>query len=83
MSVFSIITWGLLPSALAWGSESRIYSQKVCMYVRAYIHGWSRSGMSRGMCVTLSDTFRYARLRYWSWATVFFDNGDDGRGDLL
>ena len=29
----------LLPSALARGSESRIYSHKVCMYVRTYVVG--------------------------------------------
>ena len=34
----------LLLSALVRGSELRIYSHKVCMYVR----GGSRSGMSRG-----------------------------------
>ena len=35
----------LLPSALARGSESRIYSHKV----RIYVSGGSRSAMSRGM----------------------------------
>ena len=35
----------LLPSALALGPESRIYSHKV----RTYVRGGSRSGMSRGM----------------------------------
>ena len=34
-----------LPSALALGPESRIYSHKV----RTYVRGGSRSGMSRGM----------------------------------
>ena len=29
------------------------------------------------MCVTQTDTFRYARLRYCS---VFFGDGDGGRG---
>jgi len=38
-----------LPSALVRGSESRIYSHKVRMYVRAYVRGGSRSGMSRRM----------------------------------
>jgi len=38
-----------LPSALARGSESRIYSHKVRMYVRTYVRGGSSSGMSRGM----------------------------------
>ena len=54
---------------------SRIYSHKVRMYVRAYMRGGSRSGMLRGMslhtigigighmCVTQSDTFRYAGRR--------------------
>jgi len=35
-----------LPSALARGSESRIYSHKVRMYVHAYVRGGSRSRMS-------------------------------------
>jgi len=41
-----------LPSALARGSELRIYSHQVRMYVRACVRTWrggSRSGMSRGM----------------------------------
>ena len=29
----------LLPSTLARGSESRIYSHKVCMYVHTYVVG--------------------------------------------
>ena len=59
---------GLLPNALARGPEVRIYSHKVHMY----LSGVSRTGMSQGimlhtigigdMCVTQSDTFRYARL---------------------
>jgi len=36
-----------LPSALARGSESGIYSHKV--HIRTYVRGGSRSGMSRGM----------------------------------
>ena len=44
----------LLPSALARGSESRIYSHKVRMYVR----GGSRSGMSRGMSLHTKEVGR-------------------------
>ena len=72
---------GLLLKALARGPELRIYSHKV----RMYVSGMSRSGMSQEMllhtigighmCITQSDTFRYARLRYgdnsallrWRW----------------
>jgi len=41
----------LLPSALARGSESRIYSHKV----RTYVRGGSRSGMSRRMSLHTTD----------------------------
>ena len=41
----NLIMTVLLPSALARGSESGIYSHKV----RTYVRGGSRSGMSRGM----------------------------------
>jgi len=77
----------LLPSALARGSESRIYSHKVRMYVRKYVRTWwvtlrnvtrnvvtyHRQGLGIGhnMCVTQTDTFRYARnqieRRRWRW----------------
>jgi len=75
----------LLPSALTRGSESRIYSHKVCMY----ICGGSRSGMSRGMllhttgigighmCVTQSDTLDSDRGRRRSFA-MEMEVGDDG-----
>ena len=68
------------------GCEWRIYSHKVHMYIR----GGSRSGMSHRMslhtigighmCVTQSDTFRYARLRYLIADDGFFGDGDGGRG---
>ena len=32
------------------------------------------------MCITQSDTFRYAWLRYWSQTTAFYDDGGEGRG---
>ena len=38
-----------LPSALVRGSELRIYSHKVHVYIHTYICGGSLSGMSRGM----------------------------------
>ena len=83
-----------LPSALAQGFELRIYSQKVCMYIR----NGSRSGMSCGMslhtcalpraigighmCVTQSDTFRYLDMldSDRSRMMAFFGDGDGGRG---
>jgi len=45
-------------STLARGSEARIYSHKVCMYVR----GGSRSGMSCGM--SLHTGIPYVGTRY-------------------
>ena len=82
-----LVVFVLLPSALARGSESRVYSHKVRVYIRAYVRGGSCSGMSRGislhtigigighMCVTQSDTFR---LRLWM--TACFGNGGGGWG---
>jgi len=81
----------LLPSALARGSESRIYSHKIRMYVRTYVRTWRvtlrnvtrnvityhRQGLGVGhMCVTQSDTFRYARLR--RSLAIETKVGDDG-----
>ena len=47
-----------VPSALARGSESGIYSHKVQYvrtYVRTYVRGGSRSGMSHGMSLHTID----------------------------
>jgi len=45
----------LLLSAFAWGSESRIYSHQV----RMYVHGGSHSGMSHGTLHTIGTRYRY------------------------
>jgi len=61
-----------LLSALVWGSESRIYSHKVRMYVwwvTLRNVTWNVATYPIGIghkCITQSGTFRYARLRCWS-----------------
>ena len=61
-----------------------LFSQST--YVRTYVHGGSRSGMSHGMlihtgighmCVTQSDTFS---TQIDGRTTVFFSDGNGGQG---